>query len=141
MQCSNEVDDDLFALAANDNVHRIALTRDLLVHKGGMDSTEDPERRWDHFARNLQHTFGRIDGRRDCRCANQVGLQFVETGPQLLIRHVVGHCIQEVDVVETGVFQHAGQVGNPRRRPVSGDFGAAGMVIRVHKDNAHASSP
>jgi hypothetical protein len=52
-------------------------------------------------------------------------------------RGLVGHRVDEVDVVEARLAQRAGQVGDPGGRPVAGDLGATGLIVGVNEYNTH----
>ena len=58
-----------------------------------------------------------------------------------LLGEVVGHGIDEAEVGVARLLQRAGEIGHPGGRPVAGDFGAAGVIVRVKKKHAHDILP
>jgi hypothetical protein len=56
------------------------------------------------------------------------GLSSMSLGERFVV-DVVGHRVDERDVRDAGVLQGAADVGDPARRPVARDLGAAGMVV------------
>jgi hypothetical protein len=93
-----------------------------------------------HLPRNLQHRFGRIDRGCDRRDTHKVGRQHAQPFTQHVGAKVVHHRVKEMDVVNPCPLQMPGQIGQPGRRPVPGDLGPAGMIVRVDKDDAHWGS-
>jgi hypothetical protein len=62
-------------------------------------------------------------------------------GPQRVISQVIGHRVDEMDIGEARVLEMPGQIGDPRRRPVSRDLSPAGVIVGVNQNDAHQSLP
>jgi hypothetical protein len=54
VDCPHQLNDDFLAFAAHDDVHPGRLAQDLLVHEGGVDTAEDPNRMRVLVSRNFQ---------------------------------------------------------------------------------------
>jgi hypothetical protein len=85
----------------------------------------------------LQRLFRRVDRRRDRGDADQVGLVVRDHLGERVLRQVLGHRIDELEVGEPVGLQCACQIRSPCRRPMAGDFCATGMIIRVNEKDAH----
>ena len=90
---------------------------------------------------DLQRALGLVDRRGDGGRADDVRLFLCDARGERLIAEIVRHRVDETDVRIAGGFQRSGEIGHPGRRPIAGDFGAAGMVVWVDKKNAQRSSP
>jgi hypothetical protein len=79
-----------------------------------------------------QYRLCRINGGADGGAAHHIGRK-----PARIIRaEMVGHRVDALDIVKARGPQTACQTGHPCRRPVSGNFLFAGMMIGVTKDDA-----
>jgi hypothetical protein len=59
----------------------------------------------------------------------------------LILGKIVGHRIDEAEIVEPGPSKRAGDVSGPCRRPIARDFGAAGMIVGMQEQNSHIERP
>jgi hypothetical protein len=135
------LDHDLFALPAHDRVDKGRLGQNLPVHEGGVNAAEDCHRIGRDLLGHLQDILGLVDGRRDRRAADDIGIEFLDHLLEALVIDIVRHRIDEVHVVEAVVLQSPGQVRYPSRRPVAGDLGTSGVVVRMDEENAHERPP
>ncbi len=136
--CLNEVDENLLALPAHDDVDPRRLGKDLLEHEGRVDAAQDRHRVRRYFFGDFERLFRLVDRRRDGGRADDIGRQRGDLGFQRVIVDMVRHRVDERDVVKAGAFQRAGQIRRPGRRPIAGDLGAARMIIRMDQQNARA---
>ena len=106
---ADQVQEYLLAFPANDHVDPRGFGKHLLVHEGSVDAAEHADRVRARPQRGLQDFLGLVDRRRDRRAADDVRRQVGETSRDFLIVEVIGHCIDEMDVVETGVLDVRGK--------------------------------
>ncbi len=136
---ADQVDDDLLALAAHDHVDLRRLRQHLLVHEGRMHAAQHPHRLRHRLAGDLEHALGLVDRRRDRGHPHHVGLQRDHPLGEFLVGQIVGHRVDERHLIVARRLQRAGEIRDPGRRPVAGDLGAAGMVVRVNEEDVHRS--
>jgi hypothetical protein len=102
-----------------------------------VDAAEHGNRLGVHLLGHLQQPLGLVDRRRDRGAADDVGLLLGQDFPELVVRDVVGHGVDEAQVGVACRLQRSGQVGHPGRRPVAGDLGASRVVVGMQEENAH----
>ena len=135
--CPGDLDHDLLALAADDRVDMRGLAENLAEHEGRVHAAQQGHRPGRDLLGDLQHLFRAVDRGRDRRRSHDVGLGFGDHLAQAVIRDVMGHRVDEADIREPGGLQPSRQIGDPGRRPASGDLGAARMVVGVDEEDAH----
>ena len=91
----------------------------------------------DDFGGDLEDLLGLVDRWRDGGGADDIGLEFDQPGPELVVGQIIGHRVDERDVGKARVLQMAGEIGDPGRRPVAGYLGATGMIVRMNEYDAH----
>jgi len=102
-----------------------------------MDAAQHGDRVGVLFLGDLQQTLGFVDRGRDGGGADDVRLLGAQDLADLLVRQVVGHGIDEAQVRKSCSLRRTGQIGDPGRRPVAGDLGAARMVVGMQQENSH----
>ncbi len=137
---AHEVDEDLLALAAHDHVDVGSFREDLLVHEGRVDPAQNPQRVRNRLARDREDLLCLVDRRRDRGDADDVGREVDHPGAQFLVAHMVGHRVEEGDPVIARRLERAREIGDPGGRPVAGDLGAAGMVVRMDQQDMHGGT-
>ena len=98
--CLHQGCQNLFALAPHDHIDPRRFRQDLPIHERRVDAAQHPQRTGHHFGRNLENLFGHIDRRGDRRRAHNIGRNRRHPCPQVIIRDVVRHRVDEVDVIE-----------------------------------------
>ena len=132
---------DFLALATHDHIDPRRLGQDLLEHEGGMNAAHHPKGTRAVLLCKLQHILGPVDRGRDRGDTDHIGVQRRHPAAQILIRDIVGHRVDEMDVVKAGAPQAARQIGNPGWRPCACDLGPARAVIGVNKQYPHDRLP
>jgi hypothetical protein len=129
--------EDFFAFAARDRVDPGRFREHLLEHEGGVDAPQDRNGVGTLLLGDLQHPLGLVDRRRDAGRPDHIGLQIANPAREFVIFDVIGHRVDEDDVIVPRLSDGAGKISGPGRRPVAGDLGSAGVVIGVDEQEAH----
>jgi hypothetical protein len=112
---ADQLDEDLLALAAHDDVDPGRLGKHLLEHEGRMHAAEDADRVRHGLLRDLQHPLGLVDRRRDRGDADHVRLQRAHPLGERLVLEMVGHRVDEGDAGVARRLQRARRGRRPRR--------------------------
>ena len=138
---AHEVQEHLLALAAHHGVDPRRLLQHLRVHEGAVDAAQHGDDVRVHLLGDLQQPLGLVDRRRDRGAADDVGLQRRRCAARTWSSvRWLRHRVDEDDVGVAAGLQVAGQVGDPGGRPVAGDLGAAGVVVRMDQHDAHGQT-
>src|SRR6056297_2968672 len=92
------------------------------------------------FFGDLKDAFGTVDGGGDGGATHNIWLQLGDAGAQLILFDIIGHRVDEGDVVIARSLERTGEIGHPCGGPVAGDFGTAGMIVRMDQEQFHGAS-
>ena len=134
---AHEIDEDFLALAAHDHVDPRRFAQHLLEHEGGMDAAQHAHRLRNGALGDLENVLRLVDGGRDGGDADDIGVCVAEFLFQNLVAQVIGHRIDEGNLVEAGRLQPACEIGRPGGWPVAGDFRTTGVIVRVNEYDMH----
>ncbi len=137
----HEIEEHLLAFAAHHGVDPGRFGQHLRVHERPVDAAQHRHDVSVYFLGNPQQAFGLVDRRGDRGAADDVRLDLRDLRPDRVVVEVMGHRIDEGDVVIAAGLEVAGEVRDPGGRPVARDLGAAGVVVRMQEQDAHGGSP
>ncbi len=138
---TEQFDDDLLALAADDVVDPRRLAQDLRIHERGVDAAEHRRRARRRLPGQFQRLLRLEDHRGDGGREDHVRLVLADDLEQAVVGDVVGHRIDEAQVGDAGSLERAADIGHPARRPVAGNLRTAGVVVGLDHHHPHGQSP
>lgn len=98
-----------------------------LANRGGQEP--GAQRAWqcpDHRLSGARNSVGEnlVSRRKTCG-THQAGRKVNHALAQIILRHILGQCIDELNVTEPRRAKRAGQIGHPRGRPSVSNLGSA----------------